>query len=89
MKNIYILIFIGALIACSDKGTDKNQHNSNHKLDVVQTETNKSQSVVGENQENTDKTVKTKEADHSLVQILILPNGMVSMKILLSLNVRL
>lgn len=63
MKNIYILIFIGALIACSDKGTDKNQHNSNHKLDVVQTETNKSQSVVGENQENTDKTVKTKEAD--------------------------
>lgn len=66
MKNIYILIFIGALMACSDKSPHKTQNDSNHESGVVQTEVNKSYSAVSEalpvnkKQEN---TVKTKEPD--------------------------
>lgn len=66
MKNIYILIFIGALMACSDKSSHKTQNDSNHESGALQTEVNKSYSAVSEalpvnkKQEN---TVKTKEAD--------------------------
>ncbi|MBJ9722951.1 hypothetical protein I5515_14205 [Acinetobacter calcoaceticus] len=63
MKNIYILIFIGALVACSDKGPHKTQNDSNHESDVVQAEINKSASAANEKKESADKTVKTKEAD--------------------------
>ncbi|MGB9037935.1 hypothetical protein I6J48_08250 [Acinetobacter calcoaceticus] len=59
MKNIYILIFIGALMACSDKSPDKTQHDANHKSDVVQTDKNQSGSAVSEKKENADKTLKT------------------------------
>lgn len=59
MKNIYILIFIGALMACSDKSPDKTQHDANHKSDVVQTDKNQSGSAVSEKKENADKALKT------------------------------
>lgn len=59
MKNIYILIFIGALMACSDKGPDKTQHDANHKSDVVQTDKNQSGLAVSEKKENADKALKT------------------------------
>lgn len=59
MKNIYILIFIGALMACSDKSPDKTQHDVNHKSDVVQTDKNQSGSAVSEKKENADKALKT------------------------------
>ncbi len=66
MKNIYILIFIGALMACSDKSPHKTQNNSNHESGVIQAEANKSYSVVGEAlpvSTKKENTVKTKEAD--------------------------
>ncbi|WP_336168936.1 hypothetical protein [Acinetobacter sp. 161(2023)] len=63
MKNIYILIFIGALMACSDKSPHKTQNDSNHESSVVQTEINKSGSVASEKKESVDKAVKTKEVD--------------------------
>ncbi|MGR2826792.1 hypothetical protein FY048_14935 [Acinetobacter sp. 1124_18A] len=66
MKNIYILIFIGALMACSDKGPHKTQNDSNHESGVVQTEANKSNSAVSEAlpvSEKKENTIKTKEAD--------------------------
>jgi len=66
MKNIYILIFIGALMACSDKGPHKTQNDSNHESGVVQAEANKSHSAVSEAlpvSEKKENTIKTKEAD--------------------------
>lgn len=59
MKNIYILIFIGALMACSDKSPDKTQHDANHNSDVVRADKNQSGSAVSEEKESADKTVKT------------------------------
>lgn len=59
MKNIYILIFIGALIACSDKSPDKTQHDANHKSDVVQVDKNQSGSAVSEKKESVEKGLKT------------------------------
>ncbi len=58
MKNIYILIFIGALMACSDKSPDKTQHDANHKSDVMQMDKNQSGSAVSQMKESTDKAVK-------------------------------
>lgn len=58
MKNIYILIFIGALMACSDKSPDKTQHDASHKTDVVQIDKNQSDSAVSEKKESADKAVK-------------------------------
>ncbi|MFK8986738.1 hypothetical protein [Acinetobacter seifertii] len=58
MKNIYILIFIGALMACSDKSPDKTQHDASHKTDVVRTDKNQSGSAVSEKKESGDKAVK-------------------------------
>lgn len=55
MKNIYILIFIGALMACSDKSPDKIQHDANHNSNVVQADKNKSGSAVSENKESMGK----------------------------------
>ncbi|EOQ62144.1 hypothetical protein F935_02929 [Acinetobacter calcoaceticus ANC 3811] len=66
MKNICILIFMGALMACSDKGPHKMQNDSNHESGVVQTEANKSNSAVSEAlpvSEKKENTIKTKEAD--------------------------
>ncbi|MBI1449635.1 hypothetical protein [Acinetobacter sp. AC1-2] len=63
MKNIYILIFIGALMACSDKSPDKTQQDANHKSDVVQTDKNQSGSAVSEKKENADKTLKTADQE--------------------------
>ncbi|MEI1689742.1 hypothetical protein V8P55_15850 [Acinetobacter baumannii] len=59
MKNIYILIFIGALMACSDKSPDKTQHDANHKSDVVQVDKNQSGSAVSEKKESAEKGLKT------------------------------
>ncbi|WP_224970385.1 hypothetical protein [Acinetobacter oleivorans] len=59
MKNIYILIFIGVLMACSDKGPHKTQNDSNHESGVVQADKNQSGSAVSEKKENTDKALKT------------------------------
>ncbi|WP_343570005.1 hypothetical protein [Acinetobacter sp.] len=59
MKNIYILIFIGALMACSDKSPDKTQHDANHKSDVVQVDKNQSGSAVSEKKESVEKGLKT------------------------------
>ncbi|ELW77102.1 MULTISPECIES: hypothetical protein [Acinetobacter calcoaceticus/baumannii complex] len=59
MKNIYILIFIGALMACSDKSPDKTQHDANHKSDVVQVDKNQSDSAVSEKKESAEKELKT------------------------------
>lgn len=59
MKNIYILIFIGALMACSDKSPDKTQHDANHKSDVVQVGKNQSGSAVREKKESVEKGFKT------------------------------
>ncbi|WP_212512032.1 hypothetical protein [Acinetobacter seifertii] len=55
MKNIYILIFIGALMACSDKSPDKAQHDASHKTDVVRADKNQSGSAVSEKKESGDK----------------------------------
>ncbi|NUG24213.1 hypothetical protein [Acinetobacter lactucae] len=66
MKNIYILIFIGALMACSDKSPHKTQNDSNRETGVVHAEVNQSYSVVSGAlpvSENKENTVKTKEAD--------------------------
>ncbi|USP40367.1 hypothetical protein [Acinetobacter sp. XS-4] len=66
MKNIYILIFIGALMACSDKDPHKMQNDSNHESGVVQTEANKSHSAVSKAlpvSEKKESAIKTKEAD--------------------------
>lgn len=66
MKNIYILIFIGVLMACSDKGPHKTQNDSNHETGVVQAEANKSHSAVSEAlpvSEKKENTIKIKEAD--------------------------
>ncbi|ENU09964.1 hypothetical protein [Acinetobacter calcoaceticus] len=66
MKNIYILIFIGALMACSDKSPHKTQNDSNHESGAVQTEVNKSYSAVSEAlpvNKKKENTVETKEAD--------------------------
>ncbi|MEO9281506.1 hypothetical protein ABFY81_16645 [Acinetobacter sp. WA-87] len=59
MKNIYILIFIGALMACSDKSPDKAQHDASHKSDVVRADKNQSGSAVSEKKESVGKAVKT------------------------------
>ncbi|MEQ1065512.1 hypothetical protein ABLB96_03445 [Acinetobacter sp. XH1741] len=59
MKNIYILIFIGALMACSDKSPDKTQHDAHHKSNVMQVDENQSGSAVSEKKESADKAVKT------------------------------
>ncbi|MFI8010847.1 hypothetical protein ACIF8R_11770 [Acinetobacter sp. ABJ_C4_1] len=59
MKNIYILIFIGALMACSDKSPDKTQHDANHKSDVVQVDENQSGSAVNEKKVSAEKGLKT------------------------------
>ena len=59
MKNIYILIFIGALMACSDKSPDKTQHDANHKSDVVQVDKNQSGSAVSKKKESAEKGLKT------------------------------
>ncbi|MDC4497442.1 hypothetical protein NQ777_12740 [Acinetobacter baumannii] len=59
MKNIYILIFIGALIACSDKSSDQTQHDINHKSDVLQVDKKQSGSALSEKKESADKAVKT------------------------------
>ncbi|MEB3796612.1 MULTISPECIES: hypothetical protein [Acinetobacter] len=59
MKNIYILIFMGALMACSDKSPDKTQHDANHKSDVVRADKNQSGSAASEKKESTDKAVKS------------------------------
>lgn len=59
MKNIYILIFMGALMACSDKSPDKTQHDANHKSDVVQVDKNQSGSAVSEKKESVEKGLKT------------------------------
>ncbi|MGV2455721.1 hypothetical protein [Acinetobacter seifertii] len=58
MKNIYILIFIGALMACSDKSPDKAQHDASHKSDVVRADKNQSGSAVSEKKESVGKAVK-------------------------------
>lgn len=44
MKNIYILIFISALIACSDKNQDKPQSRSNNEPNVMQADVHEQQS---------------------------------------------
>jgi len=44
MKNIYILIFISALIACSDKNQDKAQSSSNNEPNVMQADVYEQQS---------------------------------------------
>jgi len=66
MKNIYILIFIGALMACSDKSPHKMQSDSNYESGAVQTEVNKSYSAVSEAlpvNKKKENTVETKEPD--------------------------
>lgn len=55
MKNIYILIFMGALMACSDKSPDKTQHDANHNSNVVQMDKNQSCSAVSEKKEGAGK----------------------------------
>lgn len=59
MKNIYILIFMGALMACSDKSPDKTQHDANHKSDVVRADKNQSGSAASEKKESVGKAVKS------------------------------
>ncbi|MCU4530727.1 hypothetical protein POD11_11115 [Acinetobacter sp. P1(2023)] len=44
MKNIYILIFIGALIACSNKDQQKTPSSLNHESNVIQAEVYEQQS---------------------------------------------
>lgn len=43
MKKIYILIFVSALIACSDKNQDTTQSSLNNKPNVMQTEVHEQQ----------------------------------------------
>lgn len=73
MKNIYILIFISTLIACSDKSQDKTQNSSNNEPNVMNAEVQDQQPIgtsealaVSETKENANKTVTTKESDQSV-----------------------
>ena len=61
MKNIYILIFISALIACSDKSQDKIQNGSENELNLMNTKVQGQQTIdasepltVSETKENID-----------------------------------
>lgn len=72
MKNIYILIFISTLIACSDKSQDKIQNGSENELNVMNTKAQGQQTIdasepltVSETKENVDKPVTTKEGDQA------------------------
>ena len=75
MKNIYILIFISALIACSDKSQNKIQNSSSNEPNVMDTKAQVQQPTgtsealaVSETKEAMDKTDTTKESDQ-VVQI--------------------
>ncbi|SPL72535.1 hypothetical protein [Acinetobacter stercoris] len=46
MKNIYILIFISALVACNDKNQDKVQSGLNNEQNIMYTDENEKQSLV-------------------------------------------
>ncbi|MDC4878786.1 hypothetical protein Q5X37_09035 [Acinetobacter baumannii] len=68
MKNIYILIFIGALIACSNKDQEKTPSNLNHESNVNHAEMYEQQSSAisevspaSESKVITDKAVDTKD----------------------------
>lgn len=68
MKNIYILIFIGALIACSNKDQEKTANSLNHESDVIHAEVYEQQSPAisevspeSEPKVIADKVVDTKE----------------------------
>ncbi|OTH00103.1 hypothetical protein [Acinetobacter sp. ANC 4973] len=73
MKNIYILIFISTLIACSSKSQDKTQGSSNNEQTVINTEAQEQQPIdtsealaVSEPKEAVDKAVATKESDQAV-----------------------
>ncbi|WP_089606206.1 hypothetical protein [Acinetobacter piscicola] len=73
MNNIYILIFISALIACSDKSQNKIQNSSNNEPNVMDTKVQIQQPtgtsealVVGETTEAVDKTVTTRESNQAV-----------------------
>ena len=75
MKNIYILIFISTLIACSDKSRDKTQNSSNNEQKVMNIEVQEPQPTgtsealaVSETKANTDKhkIIATKESDQAV-----------------------
>lgn len=70
MKNIYILIFISTLIACSDKSQDKIQNGSENELNTKaqgqQTIDASEPLTVSETKENVDKPVTTKEGDQAV-----------------------
>ena len=75
MKNIYILIFISTLIACSDKSQDKIQNSSNNEPKMISIQPQEPQPTVtrealatSETKANThkDKIVATKESDQSV-----------------------
>ncbi|MCH7308569.1 hypothetical protein MMO38_10545 [Acinetobacter sp. NIPH 1852] len=75
MKNIYILIFISTLIACSDKSQDKIQDGSNNEPKVIHTEVYEQPAsvvsvdlVADETKVNTDKIV-TMEKTNQTAQI--------------------
>ncbi|MDO7219099.1 hypothetical protein [Acinetobacter nosocomialis] len=68
MKNIYILIFIGALIACSNKDQEKTANSLNHESDVIHAEVYEQRSPAisevspeSEPKVIADKVVDTKE----------------------------
>ncbi len=68
MKNIYILIFIGALFACSNKDQEKTPSSLNNESNVIHTEVYEQQSPaisealpVSEPTVITDKVIDTKD----------------------------
>jgi len=71
MKNICILIFISALVACSDKSSDKTQLNLTNGPDALPIEHEHQHTpasevlTVSKTEENTDKMVTTKESDQA------------------------
>ncbi|RZF56758.1 hypothetical protein EXE30_00415 [Acinetobacter halotolerans] len=72
MKNIYILIFISTLIACSDKSQDKIQDGLNNEQKVMHTEVHEQPPsvasealAVDETKEGTDKIVTTEKTDQT------------------------
>jgi hypothetical protein len=63
MKNIYILIFISALIACSDKNQDKPQVGLNSEQNVMRIEDKKkSPLAIGESKVTNDKEFESNDS---------------------------
>lgn len=70
MKNIYILIFVSTLIACSDKNQDKAQISSNKEPNAMHVDVHEQQSSatsealpVSESKVTIDKMAETKGGD--------------------------